>query len=316
MLGRGGDFFHYASGYSNSKITATSSGYSEPEEFCANDAYELVLEKYPNENGFRIKTNEGYLQHNTGTDIKSNVLNDSYDYTWTIDIIDGIAYVRPIPLQGGTTYDNYIVYSSSGFIFSQVSSKTYPVILYRKVIAKATSSGYATFCSSKDITLAGGGMKAFVGNIVGDELVLTEVNNVKANEGVILYSATPNSAAEVTVTTLTDDEKAPFNTNDIKAATTAVTVDNDGVYYALTNDSNGDAVFCPVEPGIVIPVGKAYLHINANAPAKISLSTFTPTNLSTERYTSTSTDAYNLSGQKVGSGYHGIVITNGRKVIK
>ena len=32
--------------------------------------------------------------------------------------------------------------------------------------------------------------------------------------------------------------------------------------------------------------------------------------------TPTSGEAYNLAGQKVGRGYRGIVVTNGRKVVK
>lgn len=323
MLAKGSGDFYYASGYTSGKITATYLiGYSSPVEFCVNDAYELILEEHTNENGFRIKTNEGYLQYNTGTSINSNVLNDSYEYTWSVSIDNESVSVciRPIRKEENSQeYTSYIAFGGTGnnryFYFS--TNNNYPTTLYRKVIAKATSSGYATFCSSKDVAISGGGMKAYVGTVMGNELVLTEVDKVKANEGVILFSETPNAQAEVTVTTLTDDEKALFSSNALKAASVAVTVDNDGVYYALTNDANGDAVFCPVEPGVVIPAGKAYLHLGATSPAKISINmSLTPTTLSTERHTETPKDAYNLSGQKVGSGYHGIVITNGRKVIK
>lgn len=315
VLAKGSGDFYYASGFGTNKITSTNiAGYSNPDEFCVRDAYEMALVKFSDEDGFRFMMPNGIYLQEQGGKLSITTFNDTKNYKWTININEETceATIRIV----GHSID-CLKYNSSNFLYtSQSSASYYPVILYRKVIAKATSSGYATFCSSKDVAISGGGMKAYVGTVMGNELVLTEVDKVKANEGVILFSETPNAQAEVTVTTLTDDEKALFSSNALKAASVAVTVDNDGVYYALTNDANGDAVFCPVEPGVVIPAGKAYLHLGATSPAKISINMFTPTTLSTERHTETPKDAYNLSGQKVGSGYHGIVITNGRKVIK
>lgn len=89
--------------------------------------------------------------------------------------------------------------------------------------------------------------------------------------------------------------------------------------YCLANKSNGVG-FYRVATGVAIPANKAYLEINASTSAKyysIGIGGNT-TGIQAIQQNSVKADGimYSLSGQRVGKDYKGIVICNGKKMIK
>lgn len=93
----------------------------------------------------------------------------------------------------------------------------------------------------------------------------------------------------------------------------------DGNIYCLANKSNGVG-FYRVATGVTIPANKAYLEINASTSAKyysIGIGGNT-TGIQAIQQNSVKADGimYSLSGQRVGKDYKGIVICNGKKMIK
>jgi hypothetical protein len=75
--------------------------------------------------------------------------------------------------------------------------------------------GYASFSYTEDLKLASAGAKLYTGTISGETLNMTEVDYVKAGEGVIVYGA-PNTTYNFAVGNGTAD----FTGNDLKATST------------------------------------------------------------------------------------------------
>lgn len=90
--------------------------------------------------------------------------------------------------------------------------------------------------------------------------------------------------------------------------------------YCLANKTSNGVGFYRVATGVQIPKNKAYLEINASTPAKyysIGIGGNT-TGIQAIQQNSVKADGimYSLSGQRVGKDYKGIVICNGKKMIK
>ena len=90
--------------------------------------------------------------------------------------------------------------------------------------------------------------------------------------------------------------------------------------YCLANKTTNGVGFYQVAPEVTIPANKAYLEINAANSAKyysIGIGGNT-TGIQAIQQNSVKADGimYSLSGQKVGENYKGIVICNGKKMIK
>lgn len=89
--------------------------------------------------------------------------------------------------------------------------------------------------------------------------------------------------------------------------------------YCLANKNNVVG-FYQVSSDVIIPANKAYLEINASTSAKyysIGIGGNT-TGIQAIQQNSVKADGimYSLSGQRVGKDYKGIVICNGKKMIK
>ena len=93
----------------------------------------------------------------------------------------------------------------------------------------------------------------------------------------------------------------------------------DGNIYCLANKNN-IVGFYRVANTVTIPANKAYLEINTPTPAKyysIGIGGNT-TGIQAIQQNGVNADGimYSLSGQRVGKDYKGIVICNGKKMIK
>lgn len=131
--------------------------------------------------------------------------------------------------------------------------------------------GWASYSSDVDL-VAPTGLTVYAGTIVDEELILTSVNYIKANEGVIVKGAAGQTY------TLTSGSGSGSYTNDLKPSS-AWAANHSGTIYCLHNEGVGTTAFYQYT-GSDMPANKAYLQISttpSSAPKRISMRFNQPT---------------------------------------
>ena len=180
---------------------------------------------------------------------------------------------------------------------------------------------YATFASDRKLDFSGvEGLCAYTATVEGDELTFTKVTgSTAAEEGLLLYSET---AKTYNVPVATGDPAKVSGNKLVRGEGTAVASDGEGETknYVLSMNGAGDVNFY-LANGNTVPTSKAYLK---NIPTTTSSKFFLPTgedetdgikSVQGSRFT-VNGEAYNLAGQRVGKDYKGIVIVNGKKIVR
>lgn len=177
-----------------------------------------------------------------------------------------------------------------------------------------TSAGFATHASkfAVDYSNRTDGLEAYAVKYADGKLTYNKINGiVPANKAVLLkgeakeYTLTVSGGAATTV-----DTDLKVADGETKGAANI---------YCLANKNNVVG-FYQVSSEVTIPANKAYLEINAANSAKyysIGIGGNT-TGILAIQQNSVKADGimYSLSGQRVGKDYKGIVICNGKKMIK
>lgn len=178
-----------------------------------------------------------------------------------------------------------------------------------------TDAGFATFAASYPVDYSANGLEAYAVKYANGTLTYNKIDGiVPANTAVLLsgeakeYTLAAAGGAATTVDT------------DLKVAD-GETKGNGNIYCLAKKASNGVG-FYQVAPTVTIPANKAYLEIGTPTatPAKyysIGIGGNT-TGIQAIHQNSVKADGimYSLSGQRVGKDYKGIVICNGKKMIK
>lgn len=147
-----------------------------------------------------------------------------------------------------------------------------------------------------------------------NELTYTKINGVVEAGKAVILKGKGDYILEASSETATVKETG------LKASDGNKTVaDYDNIYCLANKKSNGVG-FYKVATGVKIPANKAYLEINESTSAKyysIGIGGNT-TGIQAIQQNSVKADGimYSLSGQRVGKDYKGIVICNGKKMIK
>lgn len=176
-----------------------------------------------------------------------------------------------------------------------------------------TDAGFATFAASYPVDYSADGLVAYAVKYADGKLTYNKIDGiVPANTAVLLSGEAKDytlTAAEGTATKVdTDLQVADGETK------------GDGNIYCLAKKASNGVGFYQVATGVAIPANKAYLEINASTSAKyysIGIGGNT-TGIQAIQQNSVKADGimYSLSGQRVGKDYKGIVICNGKKMIK
>lgn len=176
-----------------------------------------------------------------------------------------------------------------------------------------TDAGFATFAASYPVDYSANGLEAYAVKYADGKLTYNKIDGiVPANTAVLLSGEAKEyilAAAEGT---------APDVDTDLKVAD-GKTTGAANIYCLAKKTSNGVG-FYQVSSDVTIPANKAYLEINAANSAKyysIGIGGNT-TGIQAIQQNSVKADGimYSLSGQRVGKDYKGIVICNGKKMIK
>lgn len=156
-------------------------------------------------------------------------------------------------------------------------------------------------------------LKGYKVTSVGNVLTLKQVRHVGADEGVILQGEA-NQTYEMTYQGLFLDED---NSDNLLKSTANGTVEANGKIYVLV-DGNDGIGFYRLKDGESVPRGKAYLELGDDARSFIGFEDdeIVTSIVSVRKNAQTEPGVYNMAGQLVNDAYKGIVIQNGRKVIR
>ena len=192
------------------------------------------------------------------------------------------------------------------------------VVTYTKLETLTTAaSGFATYAADYDVNYSALGLTTYA-------IALDEANNkVSYNrfEGVVpagkavLVQGTASTSYELTPAEGAADETF---TTDLKASDGTFEAKDDKVYAFGT--LNGKSGFKLVTNGITIPAKKGYLQLTGTTAAKPTFFAFDGigTGISHIEADAALENAamYNLAGQRVDKSYKGVVIVNGKKMLR
>lgn len=161
-------------------------------------------------------------------------------------------------------------------------------------------------------------IKAYKASVSGTDITLTRVNTVTNGEGVLLYA---EGGAEEFVpvkggTVSKNDGNAFVGvTEDIEALAS----EDNGTNYILNDGVNGVGFYLAADKAVA--AGKAYLKVPAEGAKNFYTLTIVDdemtTGISEVKANALLKDViYSISGQRVGDNYKGVVIVNGKKVLK
>ena len=173
----------------------------------------------------------------------------------------------------------------------------------------------ATYCNSSAWEIPAG-MEVYTATYADNKVKLNKVTEtvVPANTGVVLYGEPKTYTAN-----LTTSEATLTEANELRAATTDVTIaENDNKYILVYDNANKIVKFGKASAG-TLAAGKAYLEINnANAAKQLSIDfNGETTGINTvENATEAQNDVYyTLGGQRTVKPVKGLYIHNGKKYI-
>ena len=173
---------------------------------------------------------------------------------------------------------------------------------------------YTTYVTSDKVDFTGLELKAYVAKSASTAgVVFDEVTTVPANTPLLL-KGTKGTLYSVPVAASADD----IDVNLLLAGDGSTTIGGDGNYDYILSDGK----FYRALSGTVA-VGKAYLHLTKEPALAQELSIIFSDDEETDGINAVKGmmpevigESYNLAGQKVGANYKGIVIVNGKKVVR
>ncbi len=187
--------------------------------------------------------------------------------------------------------------------------------------ANVTDAEWATTVTPDYAVDFADGVQAYIVESVGEAITLKEIDDAPANTPIIVNAASAGSYTMTPKASATSDVTG----NLLEAATGTETGDGNGNYYVLGITTKGVG-FGKLADGVKLAKGKAYIDGSEFVDAK----DFYPFVIGDEENETTSINSiengelriensdyiYNLAGQKVSKDYKGIVVVNGKKVIR
>lgn len=253
------------------------------------------------------------------------------DYTYNLPSDEGLesqTLGTNKKTDGKTTVNNCLTIKSNGTVtFNVKAGYTYYLMALGSKIGffgfkysvnekvTITDAGFATHASkfAVDYSNRTDGLEAYAVKYANSTLTYNKIDGVvPANTAVLLKGEAKEyilAAAGGAATTVDTDLK-PSDGNKLGGNN----------IYCLANKTTNGVGFYRVSSDVTIPANKAYLEINTPTPAKyysIGIGGNT-TGIQTIQQNGVKADGimYSLSGQRVGKDYKGIVICNGKKMIK
>lgn len=241
--------------------------------------------------------------------------NNGISYTFTSDNNKSSAYTLTATNQDSRkAYMNTITVVYNGLV-DDISYSDYRTSL-PTVEVTISDSKYLSFCYGSKLDFTETDVKAYKASVDGKgKVTLTKVDVVPAEEGVVLHCETPGTYA-VPVTDASASDVTGNQMVGVLERTQVLWNPSAGVYNYILQSGN----FNKASDGYLKP-NRAYLSTSYNvegAGAKPLTIIFADDETDGIRSVGNTTEdgvRYNLSGQKVGKDYKGIVIINGKKYL-
>ncbi len=204
---------------------------------------------------------------------------------------------------------------------------TYAIIVSKIVFTPTadaitvTTAGLATYASDYNLDFSGvTGIKAYKASIAGKTITFEKMDEVPAGEGMLIRAM--SDLDETTTFYVPHKASASQIENAMKRGEgTAVAYHpSDNIYnYVLSGGSNGVGFY--QANGETVPTDRAYLQSKTALAKGFVINYDDEEGEETDGIKSVSTKVengvrYNLAGQKVGADYKGIVIVNGKKIVR
>ncbi len=176
---------------------------------------------------------------------------------------------------------------------------------------QAITAGYASYGNtSEDVIILGA--QAYKGTVNSSSILLSEVSDVPANNGVIIKGSLYAVASIASASSNMDDNDLLVSNGLIKGDGTS--------YYALSTLKGTEPIgFYPVGVGVTIPAGKAYIDTSAGVKGFTFIFDDDATGINAidnGELTIDNAAIYNLAGQRLNKVQKGINIVNGKKILK
>ena len=287
--------------------------------------------------GYLLKTQDDYYNYhtnNSGNGINGTSKNKATASTYPITVnyessseinltLDKGQVFRYNTSQGYFRYYKSASYASQGKVYlykrTADTAPTYSLgnSLGTKESVTIGSSKYASYCSSNALDFSGTDVKAYKAKVNEGKVVLTLVNYVPANEGVILNGDAGNydvpqiaAAGEVT-----NNELIGVTSRTLVEWTTG----GDGKYNYILQSGQ----FKKAQTGGYLKANRAYLHTSydvTTASARDYLEfSFEgeegTTGVNEVTTTNRTNEYFNLAGQRVAQPTKGLYIVNGKKYV-
>ena len=276
-----------------------------------------VKDDYVQAHGFVIKTSvSGKLDFKVrGTNSNTRYVVVNGENAGTVNSPSSDKNINSIAIPVGTT----VVYGLDEASQAANNIRYYNVTF--TPAANITDAEWATTVTPDYAVDFADGVQAYIVESVGEAITLKEIDDAPANTPIIVNASkgsyTMTKKAEAT---------ADVTGNLLMSSDGSIVGTTTGSPYVLGKNSSKVVGFGPLANGVTLAAGKAYIPASAFSDAK----DFYPFVIGDEESETTSINSiengesrienydyiYNLAGQKVSKDYKGIVIVNGKKVIR
>jgi len=260
-------------------------------------------------------TTPGTLAMYSGDDL---VLN-----TGTRGILGINAFALPAAAEGKTSIavKRTDTYNWNGYV-------DYIEVIRTTTTVTTNAGGWASFTPGSNCTLSEGAQAYIVTDVNSTSVEVTPVTTLEKGKGYFIQGQEASHAYTATATTADADATTG---NLIVGCTTATEIgaaspstDDKYVLGTATAGANvGRTGLFLVDSNVTVGAGKAYLQTSNTQGARfLSLiddnetTGITNLNVNDNAIINANAPMYNLAGQKVGKNYNGIVIVNGKKVLR
>lgn len=197
-----------------------------------------------------------------------------------------------------------LCYEIGGAFRQTIGADAYPVLSEESAsVSYVGETGYATFYDEAKGYTLGGDVKAYVGKVNGNYLVLTEVADIPAGAAVVLKGTYYNKVEGTTSADATENDLHGTNAEMPAEGQYVLAKENDtvGFYKATTG---------------TIAAGKAYLSAASEVKAFVLTDSDNPTGISNANVDANDNkEIYNLAGQRLSKAQKGINIIGGKAVL-
>ncbi len=266
----------------------------------------------------------------TGAKNKAQMLEDGTDdkALWTVS---GTSTYEFVNKQNAANAVNANLRNNGTYGFACYSDATGGALsLYKKMTVPLTitDAGFATFCSAYALDFSGvAGLTAYKAVMNGTTVEFTEVSDVPAETGVLVKGAADTYNIPVVASSTTD-----VSGNKLVGVTAATVIDGtSGNFFVLKKVGENVGFYKVNNAAYTVRANTAYLNAEgAGAKDFIGFDDGETTSIesihnswlsqaakpSAQFTIHTDAPMFNLSGQRVSESYKGIVIVNGKKVIR